>query len=63
MVAAENGLLYLISAKNQVFEINPQDMTISYLKTLEDMPTGFTSNAVAVLNNGNLLISGNHKLL
>jgi hypothetical protein len=57
MVSDEKGSLYLVSGANNVFKIDPQTKIASHLGSIQGLPTGFATSAVAVTGDGQLLLS------
>lgn len=57
MVADQDGRLILITQSNYVFSITIGDRVAKYLGQIEGLPVGFTTNGVAVDENGDLILS------
>jgi hypothetical protein len=55
VVADDAGDLYLISASNSVFKINIETKVATWLGTVKGLPAGFTTNGIAVTDDGHLL--------
>lgn len=55
VVADDAGSLYLFSASNNVFRINTGTKVATWLGPMKGLPPGFTTNGVAVMDDGNLL--------
>ena len=57
MVGDAFGNLYLVSMHNNVFKINSQTRIADHIGSIKGLPTGFTSNGMAVDDNGEVLLS------
>lgn len=57
MIADDNGNLYVLSARNNVFEINVESKVATHLGTIKGLPAHFTTNGAAV-NDENKIIIG-----
>jgi len=57
MIADEDGNLFIISARNQVFRINTETKLASHIASLKGLPATFTANGAAVNDEGQLLVS------
>ncbi len=57
MISDDKGSLYLVSGANNVFKIDPQTKIAKHLGSIQGLPTGFATSAVAVTDEGQLLIS------
>lgn len=57
MVSDDNGNLYIISAKNQVFMVNTETKVAKYLGGIKGLEQNFTVNGAVVNSDGNLLVS------
>jgi Secretion system C-terminal sorting domain len=55
MIADEDGMLYLISAHNNVFRIDTRTKTATWLTAIAGLPADFTTNGLAVTDDGRLL--------
>ncbi len=55
IIADDAGNLYLFSARNSVFKINIQTKVATWLGPVKGLPTDFTTNGIAVSDDGNLL--------
>jgi hypothetical protein len=63
MVSDAAGNLYLISAHNNVFRINLQTKTASFIQEIKGLPAGFTTNGAVVDGEGNLVISSANSIV
>lgn len=57
MIADNDGNLYVISARNHVFKINPSNKIATHLGMINGLPEGFTVNGAAVNTENRILIS------
>ncbi|RXK61507.1 T9SS type A sorting domain-containing protein [Lacibacter luteus] len=57
VVAGTDGLLYLISQRQQVFSIDPETRITTNLGTIKGLPENFTVNGAAVNDEGMILLS------
>ena len=57
MVGDAYGNLYLVSMRNQIFKINPETRIADYIGAVKGLPADFTSNGVAVNNDGEMVVS------
>jgi hypothetical protein len=57
MVADDQGALYILSAGNHVFKVNPDTRVARHLGSIQNLPAGFTVNGAVVDADGNLLVS------
>jgi hypothetical protein len=57
MVGDAYGNLYVISMRNHIFKINPATRVADYVGQVKGLPAEFTSNGMAVNNEGELVIS------
>ncbi len=57
MIADAAGNLYMISAYRNVYKINIQGMTATWVAEIQGMPVTFTTNGAVVDNEGNLIVS------
>ena len=51
------GNLYLATYRNHVFKINPQTRVADYVGQIKGLPAEFTSNAMVVDDNGDVMVS------
>ncbi|MDZ4795057.1 MAG: T9SS type A sorting domain-containing protein [Bacteroidota bacterium] len=56
IIADNDGHLYLLTIRNHLFRIKLQTRVANYLGTVSGLPVNFTSNGVAVNQQGNKLI-------
>lgn len=56
LVADDAGNLYLITASNRIFKIDPKTRITTYLATISGLPSQFTTNGAAVDENGKLIV-------
>ena len=57
MIADNDGNLYIISARNQVFKANIGSKVATYLGGISGLPVDFTTNGAAVDANNKILVS------
>lgn len=57
MVADNDGNLYIISARNQVFKVNIESKVATHLGSISGLPANFTINGAAVNDNNKILVS------
>ena len=57
MIADDQGNLFIITARNNVFKVNIETRVAKHLGTIQGMPEQFTTNGVVVDENGTLLAS------
>lgn len=57
MVGDAYGNMYLVTYRNHIFKINPTTRIADYLGQLKGIPEEFTSNAMVVNNEGDLIVS------
>jgi hypothetical protein len=57
MIADDQGNLYIISARNNVFKVNIETRVAKHLGTIQGLPEQFTTNGVVVDEHGTLLAS------
>jgi hypothetical protein len=57
MVGDAFGNLYLVTARNNIFKINPKTSVADYVGVIKGLPTEFTSNGMAVTNDGEVILS------
>ena len=63
MLADVSGYLYVISSHNQVFKIDVQTRTATYLQKIKGLPEGFTTNGAVVDGEGNIIISSANSII
>lgn len=63
MLADVSGYLYVISAHNNVFKIDVQTRTATYLGKIKGLPEGFTTNGAVVDSEGNIIISSANSII
>ena len=63
MLADVSGYLYVISAHNQVFKIDVQARTATYLQKIKGLPEGFTTNGAVVDGDGNIIVSSANSII
>ena len=63
MLADVSGYLYVISAHNQVFKIDIQTRTATYLQKIKGLPEGFTTNGAVVDGDGNIIVSSANSII
>jgi len=57
MIADNEGNLFVISARNQVFKINPANKVATHLGMIDGLPEGFTVNGAAVNEENRIVVS------
>ena len=57
MIADAFGKLYVISANHTVYVIDPKTRIATYKGTIEGLPVGYTTNAAAVNDNGEVVVA------
>lgn len=57
MISDDEGNLYIMSARNQVFKVSTETKVATYLGAVKDLPANFTINGAVVDQDGNLLVS------
>jgi hypothetical protein len=57
MIADDNGNLYAISARNQVFKINIESKVATHLGAITGLPAGYTINAAAVNEDNKIVVA------
>lgn len=57
MVADAFGKLYIISANHQIFKVDIDSRVATHLGTVTGLPAGYTTNAAAVNNDGEIVIA------
>ena len=65
MVAGDDGLLYLITMRNQIYSFHPQKRVAQLMGSIKGLPQSFTSNGAAANAQGELIVScsnGNHDI-
>jgi hypothetical protein len=63
MVTGDDGNIYLITMRNQIYSFHPEKRVAELLGTITGLPQSFTSNGAAANAKGELLVScsnGNH---
>ncbi len=63
MLADVSGFLYLITAHNNVFKIDVQTRTATYLKKIKGLPEGYTTNGAVVDANGAVVLSSANSII
>jgi hypothetical protein len=57
IIACDDGSLYLVTARNQVFTINTETRVAKYQGAIQNLPQKFTVNGMVVNDKGELLVS------
>jgi len=57
MIADDNGNLFVLSARNNVFKINIESKVATHLGTITGLPTGYTVNAAAVNDDNKIVVA------
>lgn len=57
MVCDDKGNLYILSARNNIFKVNPETKLVSYLGSIKGLAQNFTVNGAVVDAEGKLLVS------
>lgn len=57
MIADNDGNLYVISARNHVFKIDPSNKIATHMGMINGLPEGFTVNGAAVNTENRILVS------
>jgi hypothetical protein len=57
MISDDEGNLYVMSARNQVFKVSTETKVATYLGAVKELPTNFTINGAVVDADGSLLVS------
>ena len=57
MVGDAFGNLYLVTSRNNIFKINPKTSVADFTGVIKGLPTEFTSNGMAVTNDGDVILS------
>ncbi|RYY87547.1 MAG: T9SS type A sorting domain-containing protein [Chitinophagaceae bacterium] len=56
MIADNEGNLYVISARNHIFKVNPENRVATLLGSIQGLPAAFTTNGAVVNADGNLVV-------
>jgi hypothetical protein len=57
MIADDRGNLFILTARNHVFQVSTDTKVAKHLGAIEGLPANFTVNGAAVDGDGNLLVS------
>ena len=57
MVGDAYGNLYIVTMRNNIFKVNPQTRIADYVGQIKNLPATFTSNGMAVSEEGDLVVS------
>lgn len=57
MIAGNDGKLYILSARNQVFRIDPSTKVATHLGMIQGLPADFSVNGAAVTPDNKILVS------
>jgi hypothetical protein len=57
MISDEKGNLYIITARNHVFKVNPDTKVAKHVGSIKGLPSKFTVNGAVVDGEGNLIVS------
>ncbi|MCX8020115.1 MAG: T9SS type A sorting domain-containing protein [Chitinophagaceae bacterium] len=57
MIADDEGHLYLFTARNHVFKINPETKVATHLGAIKGLPSGFTVNGASVTPENKVLVA------
>ena len=57
IVAGDDGNIYLITQRNQIYVFSPQKRIASYVGAIKGLPQTFTSNGAAATENGSLILT------
>lgn len=57
MIADDNGNLYVISARNNVFKINLESKVATHLGNISGLPNGYTVNGAAVNDENQIVVA------
>lgn len=57
IIADNSGFLYLFTARNHIFRIDPQTKLALHLGTVKGLPEGFSINGAVVTDNNQVLVS------
>jgi len=57
MIADDNGNLFVFSAMNQVYKIKIDTKVATHLGTIQGLPSGFTVNGAAVMEDNRVLVA------
>jgi hypothetical protein len=63
MIADAFGNLFLVSAYKNVFKINVDTRTASYMGSIKGLPECFTTNGAVVDNDGNMIVSSANSVM
>jgi len=61
MIADAYGKIYVISANHNVFVVDPSTRIASYKGAITGLPAGYTTNAAAVNNDGDIIVGSANK--
>ncbi len=61
MIADAFGKLYVISANHNVFIVDPSTRIATYKGAITGLPAGYTTNAAAVNNDGDIIVASANK--
>lgn len=57
MISDDEGHLFILTARNQVFKVNTDNKVATHLGPIQGLPANFTVNGAVVDGDGNLLVS------
>ncbi len=57
MICDNEGNLFILTARNHVFKVNPQNKVATHVAAIQNLPANFTVNGAVVDGDGNLLVS------
>jgi hypothetical protein len=57
MIADDDGNLYIVSARNNVFKVDIETRVAKHIGAIQGLPANFTTNGLVVNENGDLLAS------
>ncbi len=57
LIADDQGNLYVISARNHIFKINPSNKLATHLGVINGLPEGFSVNGAAVTTENKIVVS------
>jgi hypothetical protein len=57
MICDNEGNLFILTARNHVFKVSPQDKVATHVAAIQNLPANFTVNGAVVDGEGNLLVS------
>jgi len=57
MIGDAYGNLYLVTMRNHIFKINPETRVADYQGAIKGLPAEFTTNGLAVNDNGEMVVS------